>query len=121
MNLDRGFAVSPANIPFEIDVHSVKSLLDRNEDFLLVDCREVDELKTARIEGSKLIPMREIPARLSELEPFREKRIVVHCHHGGRSFRVTDWLRQQGFASAQNMTGGIDAWSLEVDPGVPRY
>lgn len=109
------------NLPLEIDVRSVKVLLDGGEDFLLLDCREQDEFKLARIDGSQLIPMREIPARIAELEPFREKRIVIHCHHGGRSSRVTDWLRQQGFASAQNMTGGIDAWTLEIDPTVPRY
>ena len=113
--------MSPANLPLEIDVRSVKALLDRKEDFLLLDCREQDEFNVARIAGSTLIPMREIPNRLSELEPFQEKRIIIHCHHGGRSSRVTNWLRQQGFASAQNMTGGIDAWSLEVDPTVPRY
>lgn len=113
--------MSPIDLPFEIDVHSVKALLDRNDDFLLLDCRGQDEFNAARITGSKLIPMREIPARLDELKPFQDKRIVVHCHHGGRSSRVTEWLRQQGFDSAQNMTGGIDAWSLEVDPSVPRY
>lgn len=88
---------------------------------LLLDCREPDEHAIARIEGARLIPMREIPERLSELEPWREKPIVVHCHHGVRSLRVVQWLRQQGFAHAQSMRGGIDAWSLEVDPSVPRY
>jgi rhodanese-related sulfurtransferase len=65
--------------------------------------------------------MQTLPSSLAELEPYRNGRIVVHCHHGGRSARVTSWLRQQGFANVQNMTGGIDAWSLEVDPQVPRY
>ena len=110
-----------SSLPAEIDVQSVKSLLETGEDFLLIDCREPDEFNFARIQGSRLIPMQELPSRLSELEPFREKRIVTHCHHGGRSKRVTDWLRQQGFSGAQNMTGGIDAWSLQVDPTLPRY
>jgi rhodanese-related sulfurtransferase len=66
------------------------------------------------------IPMREIPSRLSELGA-KEGHIVVHCHHGGRSLRVTQFLRQQGFEQAQNMAGGIDAWSVEVDAAVPRY
>lgn len=88
---------------------------------LLLDCREPDEHAIARIEGARLIPMREIPERLSELEPWREKPIVVHCHHGVRSLRVVQWLRQQGFEKAQSMRGGIDSWSLEVDPSVPRY
>jgi rhodanese-related sulfurtransferase len=90
-------------------------------DVLLLDCREPDEHATARIEGAKLIPMREIPERLAELEPWRNKPIVVHCHHGMRSLRVAQFLRDSGFSRAQSMRGGIEAWSLEVDPGVPRY
>ena len=64
--------------------------------------------------------MREIPARISELGP-KDTPIVVHCHHGGRSQRVMQFLRQQGFDQAQNMAGGIDAWSLEIDSSIPRY
>ena len=108
-------------LPFEIDVLSVKQMLERQEKFILLDCREADEVATARIDGSVHVPMREIPARLAELEAAKEGRIVVHCHHGGRSQRVTHFLRQQGFPRAQNMSGGIDAWSEHVDPGVPRY
>jgi rhodanese-related sulfurtransferase len=113
--------VSPSNVPVEIDVRSVKKLLDEKADFLLLDCREPHESDIAKISGSKLIPMQQIPERLSELEPYRNKQIVVHCHHGGRSLRVTQWLRQQGFASTQNMTGGIDSWSVEIERSMPRY
>jgi rhodanese-related sulfurtransferase len=60
-------------------------------------------------------------ARLAELEAWRDKPIVVHCHHGVRSLRVAKFLREKGFAHAQSMKGGIDAWSVEVDPAVPRY
>ena len=108
-------------LPIEIDVQTVKQMLDRGEMFVLLDCREPDEVATARIAGSKHIPMREIPARLAELESQKSGRIVVHCHHGGRSLRVTHFLRQQGFEQCQNMAGGIDAWSLEIDSAVPRY
>jgi len=101
------------------DVHS--GLIGHSPDSLLLDCREPDEHAIARIEGARLIPMREIPERLAELEPWRSKPVVVHCHHGVRSLRVVQWLRQQGFAHAQSMRGGIDAWSLEVDPTIPRY
>ena len=94
---------------------------DMNDDFTPLDCREPSEDDAAHIEGSQLIPMREFPGRLAELEALRNSRIVVHCHHGGRSLRVTQWLREQGFPNVQNMTGGIDAWSLQVDPSVPRY
>jgi rhodanese-related sulfurtransferase len=95
-------------------------MLDRGEKFMLLDCREPDEVATAKIMGSTHVPMREIPTRLAELGP-QDARIVVHCHHGGRSLRVTQYLRQQGFDEVQNMAGGIDAWSQEIDPAVPRY
>ena len=108
-------------LPLEIDVLSVKQMLDAGEKFVLLDCREADEVAAAKIAGSLHIPMREIPARLAELESHRQGRLVVHCHHGGRSQRVTHYLRQQGFPQAQNMSGGIDDWSLKVDPAVPRY
>jgi rhodanese-related sulfurtransferase len=65
--------------------------------------------------------MQELPERLDEIETWRSQRIVVHCHHGVRSLRVTNWLRQQGFAQAQSMRGGIEAWSNDVDPSVPTY
>jgi rhodanese-related sulfurtransferase len=108
-------------LPLEIDVLGVKQMLDAGEKFVLLDCREADEVATAKIPGSLHIPMREIPARLAELESHRQGRLVVHCHHGGRSQRVTHYLRQQGFPQVQNMSGGIDDWSLKVDPAVPRY
>lgn len=109
------------NLPAEIDVRSVKELLDRKESFLLLDCREPNENQLVRIAGSTLLPMREIQQRLGELDSHKNGRIVVHCHHGGRSQRVTEFLRQQGFAGAQNMAGGIDAWAVEIDPTLPRY
>ena len=89
--------------------------------FLLLDCRTADEYAVAHIDGSRLIPMQELPARLAELESWRDKPIVVHCHHGMRSLKVAQWLREQGFSFVQSMTGGIDAWSTEIDPAVPRY
>jgi rhodanese-related sulfurtransferase len=88
---------------------------------LLLDCRTPEEYSIAKIDGAVLIPMQEIAERLAELEPWRDKPIIVHCHHGVRSLRVTHWLREKGFPLAQSMTGGIEAWSLEVDPSVPRY
>ncbi len=112
---------TPALLPLEIDVLSVKQMLDRGERFVLLDCREADEVATASIAGSLHIPMREIPARLAELDDAKAGRLVVHCHHGGRSQRVTHFLRQQGFTQAQNMSGGIQAWSEHVDPSVPQY
>lgn len=110
-----------AQIPLEIDCRTVKGLLDKRGDFLLLDCRETDEYQAVCIEGASHIPMTELMARVGELEPHREKHIVVHCHHGGRSLRVTNWLRQQGFAQVQSMAGGIDAWAQEIDLSLPRY
>ncbi len=114
-------SVAEPEIPIEIDVFSVKQLLDEQADLLLLDCRQPHEHEYCRIEGAKLIPLNETPERIGELASFREQRIVVYCHAGIRSFQVASWLRSQGFSKSQNMTGGIDQWSLKVDPDVPRY
>jgi len=105
----------------ETDCRSVRAGLAAGEDLLFVDCREADEYAVAKIEGAKLLPMSELAERIGELEPHRDRRIVIHCHHGGRSLRVANWLRGQGFSKAQSMAGGIDAWATEIDPTVPRY
>ena len=88
---------------------------------LLLDCRTPEEHATAKIAGAMLLPMQEITERVAEIEAWRDKPIIVHCHHGMRSLRVAKWLREQGFTLAQSMQGGIDAWSTDVDPAVPRY
>ena len=86
----------------------------------LIDVREPWEFATAKIDGSVLIPMGDVPARAhQELDP--DERLVVLCHQGVRSMNVTVWLRNQGFENAQSLRGGIDTWSAEVDPKVPRY
>ena len=107
--------------PIEIDVHAVKELQASDESFLLLDVRQNEEYVTAKIEGSVLIPMGELRERIDELTPHKNQRIVVHCHHGGRSMQVTEALRSHGFEKVQNMAGGIDAWSLEINNSVPRY
>lgn len=111
----------PTDLPIEIDCRSVKSMMDQGDSFLLLDCRRQVEYDTVHLEGSRLVPMEELTGRIGELEPYREHRIVVHCHLGGRSLQVTEWLRSQGFDKVQNMTGGIDAWATEVDPQLKRY
>jgi adenylyltransferase/sulfurtransferase len=105
----------------EIDCRAVQQKLNAGEDFLLLDCREADEYAVAKITAAKLIPMSEITNRLGELELYRQQPIVVLCHVGGRSLRVARWLREQGFLQAQSMAGGIEQWSEEIDPTVPRY
>ncbi len=105
---------------FEISAGQVKALQKSGTTFTLLDVREPWECETARLEGSKHIPMGDIPTRASlELDP--EEHIVVMCHHGVRSLTVTNWLRQQGFERVQSMRGGIDGWARTVDPKVPLY
>jgi rhodanese-related sulfurtransferase len=107
--------------PIEVDVQTVSSRIARGDDFVLLDCRQPNEYEVARIAGATLLPMTELRARVAEIEAMRGKQVIVHCHHGGRSLQVAQWLRGQGFADAQSMAGGIDQWSLEIDPSVPRY
>jgi len=110
-----------ANFPVEIDVQSVKAMLGGNEQFVLLDCREQQEFDFVKLNGAQHIPMGEITGRLAELNGNQDDRIVVYCHHGGRSLMVAQFLRQQGFQGAQSMSGGIDAWAVEIDSTLPRY
>jgi rhodanese-related sulfurtransferase len=87
--------------------------------FTLLDVREDDELATAKLAWAKHIAMGQIADRAGELE--KEGDIVVMCHGGMRSDRVARYLRDNGFTSVANLAGGIEAWSLEIDPAVPRY
>ena len=102
----------------EISVRELKERLDRGDDILLLDVREPVEYEIANL-GARLIPLTELPARVNELDTARE--IVVHCHHGPRSARAVEFLKDMGFARVKNLTGGIDAWSVEIDPSMPRY
>ena len=85
----------------------------------VLDVREPWEFETARLPETTLIPMREIPARLSELPGDRD--LVLMCHHGTRSAHAAQWLARNGFTRVHNLAGGIDAWSRNVDAAVPRY
>jgi rhodanese-related sulfurtransferase len=109
-------------IPFEISPQEVKRRLDAGEKFHLIDVREPHEYAQARIEGSDLILMRSVPAELQSLDARADEApLIVYCHHGVRSMNVVQWLRQQGIEACTSMAGGIDAWSVVVDPAVPRY
>lgn len=96
----------------------LKRRLDAGERPELLDVREPWEYELARIEGSKLLPMGELPERVSELDPGTET--VVICHHGSRSAYVTQALQRSGFSRVINLEGGLDAYST-VEPTVPRY
>lgn len=110
-----------AETPLEISVAETAAALRGEPRPLLLDCRTPEEHATARIAGAVLIPMQDLPARVGELAAHKATPLIVHCHHGMRSLRVATWLRDQGFALAQSMRGGIDAWTDEVDPSVPKY
>jgi len=86
---------------------------------LLLDVREPWEFEKARIAGAHLVPMREVPARLEEIDAGRE--VVAICHHGGRSQQVAMFLEKSGYKKMHNLVGGVDAWSRTVDPAVPLY
>jgi rhodanese-related sulfurtransferase len=107
-------------LDYEISALELDTLRRDSRPLVLLDVREPWEFEAARIDGSLLMPMGDIPGRAhQELDP--EAHIVAVCHHGVRSMSVTAWLRNQGFDHAQSLRGGIDAWSAEIDPAVPRY
>jgi rhodanese-related sulfurtransferase len=86
---------------------------------LLLDVREPWEYQTCRIEGSTLVPMNAIAARVQDLDPDSET--VVICHHGARSYQVAMFLERSGFSRLYNLQGGVNAWADQVEPGMPRY
>lgn len=86
---------------------------------LLLDVREPWEFERCHIEGSQLVPMREIPARATMLDPGRQT--VVICHHGVRSAQVAMFLERSGFGNVINLHGGVAAWAQHVDPAMARY
>jgi len=107
--------MKPSNItPADLSVR-----LARGEALYLLDVREPWEVDVAVIEGSNTIPMSNVPARVAEVP--RDREVVVICHHGMRSAMVADYLRSAGVPQVLNLTGGIDRWSVEVDPSVARY
>ena len=104
-------------VPLEIDVTTAAQHL--RDGALLLDVREPFEVAISVIPGSRHIPMRQIPESLAELP--RDRLILVQCHHGGRSLRVTQFLRANGFTQVTNVAGGIEAWAGEIDPTLARY
>jgi len=103
----------------EIEVTEVKAMLDRGDNFVLIDVREPHEYKICNIPAAKLIPLGEVPRRLHELD--KNADIVIHCKSGMRSAKACGILKQAGFQHVRNMKGGILAWSDKVDPSVPKY
>lgn len=105
--------------PLEVSIEEAARLLTSAQPPLLIDVREPSEYATCCIACAKLIPMALVPERLAEIP--QGVPILIHCHHGGRSLRVTQFLRAKGYAQVSNVRGGIDAWSVKIDPKVRRY
>jgi adenylyltransferase/sulfurtransferase len=102
----------------QITVKEMKRRMDAGEELYILDVREPFEYEIAQI-GGKLIPQNDIPKRLSEID--RNREVIVHCHHGVRSQRIAEFLQQVGYPRVVNLAGGINAWSEEIDPRVPKY
>ena len=104
----------------QIHVTELKRMLDAGAPVMLLDVRQPDEHAICALPGSILIPLGELPGRVSEVEA-GESLVVVYCHHGIRSISGAAILMGAGFANVASLAGGIDAWSQLVDPAVPRY
>lgn len=103
----------------EITVQELKQMIESNNDYCLIDVRNPDEYEYCNL-GGKLIPMSSIPENLAEIP--KDCPVIIHCHHGGRSRKVVQWLQSaHGFENLHNLYGGIHAWSVEIDTGVPIY
>lgn len=103
-----------------ITATELKTKMDAGEQFRLIDVREPSEYRTASIPGAELKPLGQI-AQWAQQLPDKNEEIILHCHHGMRSERACMFLAAQGFTNLKNLVGGIDDWSLRVDPSVPRY
>lgn len=114
-------AMPPASdSPLECSVtEAYAALKDAPATALLIDVREPWETAIVQVPGAELIPMRQMPERAASMP--RDRRLLIMCHHGGRSRQVTDFLRARGFVNATNVAGGIDAWAAEIDPSLRRY
>ena len=116
-----GFKIDNPNAPAKVQAISakeVKALLDAGDEFRFLDVRTPKEWETAKIEGATLLD-KKVFDEVMELP--KDTKLVFHCHHGMRSFQAAEHFTQQGFRNVFNMTGGIDAWSNDVDSSVPRY
>ena len=115
-----GIGAEPAYSGPEITAEELQEELSHKpRDLVLIDVREPHEWDIAHIEGARLIPLGQLPERLSELDGHSE--IVTHCHHGARSMKALEILKGAGFGKVRSLTGGIDAWAERVEPGLARY
>lgn len=111
----------PDEDELEISPATVAALRAAGEEFALIDCREDDEWHVCRIEGAELLPLSRFAETARRRFDDPAQRVVIHCHHGRRSAQAAHFLRQLGQPKTWSMAGGIEAWSQEIDPAVPRY
>ena len=109
---------TPADPP-EVGADELKRRMEGPGPPLLLDVRTPEEWQICRLEGARLIPVQELAGRVDELDRARE--VVVYCHHGGRGAQAAELLTRHGFQRVRNLTGGIDAWAVEIDTSMPRY
>jgi rhodanese-related sulfurtransferase len=110
----------PQNHGMDVTPLEVKAMRERAEDFRLIDVREIDEWNLVKIDDAELIPLSQFQQQATaQLDP--DEKIVLYCHHGMRSARAQGFLKSQGYGNVLNLTGGIDAWAQQVEPGMTRY
>ena len=106
---------------FEVSPADLATRLESANPPCLLDVRRPEEHAIAALDGAKLIPLAELPARLGEIADWNDREVVVLCHHGVRSLRAVRLLREAGFPDVLSLAGGIERWALEIDPKTPRY
>jgi len=104
-----------------VSATELAALLKSDKPPRLLDVREQFEFEIASLPDAILLPLGQIPDQVHELERLRDEPMVVYCHHGMRSMHAIHFLQHAGFTNLANLSGGIDAWSREVDPQTPRY
>ena len=107
--------------PIEIRPRNLATHIENGRAIRLLDVRQPWECKIAQLADSVVIPLNELPARAAEIGTESGSLLVIYCHHGVRSLSATEYLRGLGHVDVCSLAGGIDAWSCEVDPTLPRY
>lgn len=112
----------PAADTLEISVEELDALRKSGaSDYRLIDCREDDEWNVCRIDGAELMPLSRFGEIRAERLPDTAEKLIIHCHHGMRSGRAAEYLRGLGYKNTWSLAGGIEDWSVKIDPSVPRY
>ncbi len=106
---------------WEVTPRQVKSLLDKHEKFVFIDCRLPNEFAITKIDGATLIPLQQLGSRFGELKGHEAEKVIVHCRSGGRSLQFAKLLKQNGFKDVKSMAGGILLWNKDINPGGPQY